>query len=62
MGCYPSPIHTKPSRHSTMREFTFSLRHSSGATEALTIDARDEAHAREQINSIYPGSTISWIL
>lgn len=45
-----------------MREFTFSLRHPGGATEALTIDARDESHAREQISVIYPGSTVSWIL
>lgn len=45
-----------------MREFTFSIRHPSGATEALTIDARDEAHARDQIAVCYPGSTVSWIL
>lgn len=45
-----------------MREYTFSLRHANGGTEALTIDARDECHARELVKKAYPGASISWIL
>jgi len=45
-----------------MREFTFSLQHADGGTEALTISARDELQARELIAKAYPGASVNWLL
>jgi hypothetical protein len=48
--------------NSQNREFTFSLTYASGGTEALIIEAANEAQARELIANIYPGAVINWIL
>lgn len=49
-------------RRERLIEFTFSLTHAKGGTEALTIKAWSYADAQAKIAAAYPGSTINWIL
>jgi hypothetical protein len=44
------------------QEFTFSLTHANGGTEALTIWAWSYADAQTQIAQRYPGAKINWII
>ena len=51
-----------PIAHITRREFVFSLKFPSGATEALVIKAWSYEDAKSQIANIYPDATINWII
>lgn len=49
-------------RRERLIEFTFSLTHAKGGTEALTIEAWSYAEAESKIAKLYPGAKLNWII